>query len=140
MELVLRIFLRMVLPQEFVIAEPKNIGVNSPARTLSKSEWIASNIEQLNIVKQCLDTSSPNNSFIRGSVNAPFRKLTFLDHVFLSFAKSSIVSCSLSYTPLYSPLIPIGQFIGHVRIPRTFRFLPLDRMGCDRNGQFCLQM
>ena len=62
---------------KLVMAEPKNIGVNSPARTLSKSNGSPATSNNSISSSNAWYTSSPNNSFIRGSVKAPFSEANF---------------------------------------------------------------
>ena len=62
---------------KLVMAEPKNIGVNSPARTLSKSNGSPATSNNSISSSNAWYTSSPNNSFIRGSVKAPFSEASF---------------------------------------------------------------
>ena len=62
---------------KFVIAEPKNIGVNSPARTLSKSNGSPATSSNSISSSNAWYTSSPNSSFMCGSVKAPFSDASF---------------------------------------------------------------
>ena len=97
---------------KFVIAEPKNIGVSSPASTAARSNSSPASRSSSMSSASAAATSAPTRSFHAGSSIANTSETRVSCPCVTSSAKSSMRFFSRSYTPRYVPSVPIGQFIG----------------------------